>query len=108
MSRKWIVGAALVAALAVPAVARAHGAHVHKVIGTVSTIDGNHVMVKTTDGKTVMVMLDAKTKITQGKTKVDSTALKVGTRLVAEGTDNKGMVTAARIQVGTVPAVAKK
>lgn len=108
MNRKWIAGAALAAALAVPVVARAHGAHVHKVIGTVSTIDGNHVMVKTTDGKTVMVMLDAKTKITQGKTKVDSTALKVGTRLVAEGTENKGMVTAASIQVGTVPAVAKK
>ena len=109
MSRKWIFGIVLAAALAIPVAAHAHGAHVHKVMGTVSTIDGNKVMVKTTDGKTVTVMLDAKTRITQGKTKVDTTALKVGGRVVAEGTENKGIVTATVVQVGTAPAtIAKK
>jgi nitrate reductase NapAB chaperone NapD len=73
MSKKWIFGPALIAALGLPVVARAHGTHVHKVMGTVSAIDGNHVTVKTTDGKTVMVMLDAKTKIMQGKTKLTPT-----------------------------------
>jgi hypothetical protein len=104
MTRQWLLGVALAAALLTPAVARAHGGHVHKVMGTVSSVDGNHVMVKTKDGKDVMVMLDAKTKITQGKTTVDATALTVGTRIVAEGADEKGMLTAARVQVGTVPA----
>ena len=50
----------------------AHGGHTHKVMGTVSSVQGNHLMVKTADGKTAMVMLDAKTKITRGKTKVGS------------------------------------
>lgn len=106
MNVKWIGGVtlggiALIVALAMPAVSLAHTGHAHRVMGTVSSVDGNHVMVKTTDGKTVMVMLDAKTKITQGKVKADVSALKVGTRVVAEGADNKGMVTAATIQVGT-------
>ena len=78
MQKKWIVAVALAGALILPAVARAHEGHTHKVMGTVSSIDGRNLMVKTTDGKTVMVMLDAKTKITQGKTRLDASALKVG------------------------------
>ena len=108
MSKKWIVGAALIAALGLPVVARAHGAHVHKVMGTVSTIDGNHITVKTTDGKTVMLMLDAKTKITQGKTKLDPTALKAGARIVAAGTESKGMVTATTVEIGSAPPAAAR
>ena len=108
MSRKWIVGAALIAALGLPAVALAHGTHVHKVVGTVSAVDGNHVTVKTTDGKTVMVMLNAKTKITQGKATLAPAALKAGTRIVAAGTENKGTVTATTVQVGTAPVVAAR
>ena len=108
MRNKLIAGLALAAALVLPAVAFAHGAHVHKVVGTVSTVDGNHVMVKTTDGKTVMVMLNAKTKITQGKAKADAAALKAGSRLVAEGTEDKGIVTATVVQIGTAPIVAAK
>ena len=109
MNVKWIGGIALIFALAMPAVSLAHEGHAHKVMGTVSSVDGNHVMVKTTDGKTVMVMLDAKTKITQGKLKSDASALKVGTRVVAEGAENKGIVTAATIQVGAAaPTTARK
>ena len=108
MSRKIIAGFALAAALALPAVALAHGAHIHKVIGTVSAINGNQVTVKTTDGKTVTVLLNAKTKVTQGKLKADAAALKAGTRLVAEGTEAKGVVTATLVQVGTAPLVSAK
>lgn len=108
MSRKWIVGLALVGALTVPAMGWAHKGHAHKVMGTVSSIDKQHVMVKTTDGKTVTVMLDAKTKITQGKTTLTSGALKVGDRVVAEGAQENDMLTAATLQVGTAPAPAKK
>jgi hypothetical protein len=108
MSKKWIIGAALVALLAIPAVGRAHEGHAHKVMGTVSSIDGNHVMVKTTDGKTVMVMLDAKTKITQGKAKVTATALKVGDRIVAEGAEEKEMIKATSVQLGAAPATPAK
>ena len=101
--KKWMIGLMMLAlALAIPAVARAHEGHAHKVMGTV-------VMVKTTDGKTVMVMLDAKTKITQGKTKLDASALKVGDRVVAEGPEEKNMITATTLKVGeAAPAAAKK
>lgn len=106
MSKRLIVGFALAAALVLPTLARAHGAHVHKVVGTVSAVEGNQVTVKTTDGKTVTVLLNAKTKVTQGKLKAGADALKAGTRLVAEGTEAKGIVTATLVQVGTAPVTA--
>ena len=106
MTHRWVLLAILVAALTLPAVARAHNGHTHKVMGTITAIDGNHLTVKTTDGKSAMVMLDAKTKITQGKAPVAASALKVGVRIVAEGADNKGMLTAASLQVGTAPPAA--
>jgi len=62
--------------------------------------------VKTADGKMTMVMMDAKTKITLGKTKLDAKALKVGDRVVASGPEEKGMISAETVKVGTAPAVA--
>lgn len=67
----------------------------------VSSIDGKHLMVKPTDGKTVMVMLDAKTTITQGETKVQVSAVRVGDRVVAEGPEGKETITAKTLQLGT-------
>ena len=63
---KTLILAATVCALLMPFTAVAHTGHAHKVMGTISSLDGNHLMLKTTDGKTVTVMLDAKTKVTQG------------------------------------------
>jgi hypothetical protein len=98
--KKLITGLALAAALALPVFAYAHGAHIHKVIGTVAAVAGNKVTVKTTDGKAVTVLVNAKTRITQNKVKADATALKAGSRLVAEGTEAKGIVTATVLQLG--------
>ena len=107
--KTWLITGLIIAAvLVVPAVSRAHEGHAHKVMGTISSVDGKNLMVKTTDGKTVMVMLDAKTKITQGKNKVDASALKVGERIVAEGPEEKDMITATTVQLGTAPAAAAK
>jgi nitrate reductase NapAB chaperone NapD len=108
MSKKWIVASIFAGALVLPLAARAHEGHVHKVMGTVASIEGTNVMVKTADGKTVMVMLDAKTKITQGKNKVEPAALKVGDRVVAEGKEDKGMITAATVKLGEVSAATPK
>src|SRR5690348_458393 len=98
--RRFVAIAAVLACLVVPAVAFAHAGHAHKVMGTVSSIDGNHIVLKTPDGKTATVMVDAKTKITQGKTSLTASALKVGDRLVAEGAEDKGMITATTVRVG--------
>jgi hypothetical protein len=107
--KTWLITGLIIAAvLVVPAVSRAHEGHAHKVMGTISSVDGKNLMVKTTDGKTVMVMLDAKTKITQGKNKVDASALKVGERIVAEGPEEKEIITATTVQLGTAPAAAAK
>jgi hypothetical protein len=104
---KLMIGLTLLAlTVVVPAVAVAHEGHAHKVMGTVASIDGNHMTVKGTDGKTVMVMLDAKTRITQGKAKVAASILKVGDRVVAEGPEEKTMIMATAVQVGTAPAAA--
>src|SRR5688500_7764018 len=108
MNRRWLIGTVLDAALASPAPARAHGGHAHKAMGTIENISGNHVTIKTTDGKTVMVMLDAKSKITRGKTKVQASALKVGDRVVAEGPEQKEMILATTVKLGETPAPAAK
>ena len=106
MTRDILGAIALVVALAVPSSVLAHEGHAHKVMGTVSSIDGAHLMVKTTDGKTVMVMLDAKTRITQGKAKVAACALKVGDRVVAEGAEEKEHADGRQRSGGHEPAAA--
>jgi hypothetical protein len=108
MNTNWIVAIALAGALVVPTVARAHQGHAHKVMGTVSSVEGSNVTVKTSDGKTVMVMLDKKTAITRGKTKLDAAAVKVGDRVVAVGMEEKDMIMATTMKLGGAPATAKK
>ena len=107
MNKTWIAVIALVAALIVPAVAHAHE-HDKTVMGTVSSIDGSNLMIKTADGKTLMVMMDAKTKITKGATKLEASALKVGDRVVAAGPEEKNMIMAETVKVGDAPAPAKE
>ena len=109
MKMSWMAAMAVVVALLVPASIWAHDGHAHKVMGTVTSVDGNHLMVKTTDGKTAMVMLDAKTKVTRGTAKLTAADVKVGDRVVAEGMEDKSMIMAATLQLGTAaPAAAKK
>ena len=105
--KKLMMVAVAAAMLAVPTMARAHEGHDHKVVGTISSVNGNNVMVKTTDGKETMVMINAKTKITRGKTALKVDALKVGERIVAAGPEEKEMVTAETIQLGTTATPAK-
>ena len=106
MNKNWVAVIALACALIVPAVARAHE-NDKTVMGTVSSINGNTLMVKAADGKSVMVMMDAKTKITKGTTKLEATALKAGDRVVVAGPEDKGMIMAETVKVGAASAAAK-
>jgi hypothetical protein len=90
MSKRFVIGAALVAVLAIPAYARAHGGHAHKVMGTVATLHENHLEVKATDGKSSSITLNEKTKIMRGKTKVKAEEIKPGERVVVTATETKG------------------
>ena len=105
--KKWIIGMALLAATVIaPRIAGAHEGHEHTVMGNITKVDGMNLMVKGTDGKEVMVMMDAKTKITQGKAAVDAKTLKVGDRVVAKGAEEHAMIMATSVQVGAAPAAA--
>ncbi len=108
MNRIWTTAVALLIAVAVPAISLAHGGHAHKVMGTVTSVDGRSVIVKTTDGKTVTVKMDAKTKITRGKIKVDATSVTVGERIVAEGAEDKTTIVATSVQLPAPAAVTAK
>ena len=110
MNTKWFAGVALAAVLAVPAFALAHGGNDKTVMGTVSSIDGTNLMLKTADGKMVMVMMNGETKVTKGAAKMAAAAVKVGDRVVASGPEEKGMIEAETVKLGAAPAkaVAKK
>jgi len=105
--KKLMIGLAILGTVMLaPRVALAHEGHDHTVMGTISSIDGTNLMVKTADGKQTMVMMDAKTKITQGTTKIDVKALKVGDRVVATGAEAQGMISATTVKIGAAPAAA--
>ena len=108
MSRRWILGLGLAAMLFLPVAARAHGGHMHKVMGTLSGVDGSQLAVKATDGKMVTVVLDAKTTITRGKAKLDPAALKTGERVSIDYMQEKNVNMAKAIKLGTAPAAVAK
>jgi hypothetical protein len=108
MFRKCILVAALVAILAFPIVALAHGGHVHKVMGTVTAIENGQLSVRSQDGKTVTIVLNDKTAVLRGKAKLDLTVLKPGERVVVDIGDGKAPVTAREIKLGEVAAATAK
>jgi hypothetical protein len=79
---------------------------VHKALGTVASINGEHVEIKTTDGKNLTVMLDKKTTVTRGKEKLDATALKVGERISVDYMEQNKMMMAQAIKLSTTTATA--
>jgi hypothetical protein len=92
-----LVGMLVVAPLAV----RAHEGHMHKAFGTIAAIQGDLVEVKTTDGRTVKVTLGKKTVITRGGAKLDTAALKVGERVSVDYMEEKKVMVAHGIKLGT-------
>ena len=90
MIRRFVSGAFLFVALAIPAYVHAHEGHAHKVTGTVSMRHDNQLEVKATDGKSVTITLNEKTKILRGKTKATADDIKPGERVVVTATETKG------------------
>lgn len=113
MTRRFMLVAALIAALAIPGYALAHEGHVHKVMGTVTTVHENHLEVKATDGKMSTITLNAKTKILRGKAAVKLDELKPGERVVVTATETKGKdgkatLVATEIRLGAANTTASK
>lgn len=101
MKTNLIVALAIIAALAFPVAISAHEGHLHKALGTIAGIQGEHVQLKTTDGKDLTVMLDKKTTFTRGKEKLDATALKVGERISVDYMEENKMMMAHAIKLST-------
>ena len=95
MKRRLAWGLVIALALAAPAALRAHAGHAHKVMGTVTARQDNRVDLKTPDGKSITVVLNAKTTFLRGKVKVDASAVKIGDRMVAEVAGEKDMTAKA-------------
>ena len=106
--KKTTIAAILFAlVMMVPAVSRAHD-NDKTVMGNITKVDGMNLMVKGADGKEIMVMMDAKTKITAGAKKLDAKMLKIGDRVAASGPEAQGMISAETVKVGAAPAAAAK
>ena len=109
MSRRIVPGVALVAALAIPGYAPAHEGHIHKVMGTVTSLHENHLEVKATGGKTSTITLNEKTRILRGKAKVKANDIKAGERIVVTATETKskdGKPALVATQIRLAPAAA--
>ena len=100
--------------IAAPIVVLAHEGHVHKTMGTVTTIHENHVEVKDVKGVVTMHELNAKTKIRRGRAVLKIADIKVGDRVVVSTLESKDKATGkvvknvTEVQVGAVAATAKK
>ena len=81
----------------------AHGNATH-IMGTVTALEGNHVTVKTQDGKSESVMLEKTTKYLIGTKAAKLTDLKVGSRVVidAKMDPKMKMYSALEVKIGVV------
>lgn len=87
---------------------RAHEGQTH-VMGTVSAVDGRHVVVTDRGGKTVSIALTKDTKYEQGDAPAAASALKVGARVVIDVTGKPDSLTATDIRIApAVPASGKQ
>jgi hypothetical protein len=85
----------------------AHEGHEHKVMGTVTMAAADHVMLKDTDGKDVMVKVTKDTKV-KAKPAVKVEDIKVGSRIVVTVVEEKDKsMTAKSIEVGAVAPATK-
>jgi hypothetical protein len=70
------------------------------IMGVVTGVDANHVVVKTMDGKTVSILLTKATKYLKGEAAAPMTDLKIGVRVFMEVTGQGEKATASDIRLG--------
>jgi len=104
MHRRAFVSALAFAALPAASVF-AHEGHDHKLLGTITEITPQRLVVRATkDGAVSTIALVATTKVTRGKTKIAATDLRVGDRVVVNIGSGKAPLTAKAVQAGPAPA----
>ena len=88
-----------VLALGTSAQLLAHAGHDHKVMGTVTVAMPDHIMVKDTAGKDVMIQVIKTTKV-KARPAMKVEEIKPGTRVVITATMQKDKMIAKEIQIG--------
>jgi hypothetical protein len=105
---KQLIFAALALSLLLPAVPMAHPNHEHKLMGTISSIDKNIVVMKTTEGTSATLEILPITTFKRGTKKGAATDLKVGMRIVVSATENGKTFRARDIQYSAPADTAKQ
>ena len=105
---KNFILAALVMAVLAPAATFAHPGHEHKLLGTITAINGNKVSMKTTEGKDTVFTVTPLTTFKSGKAKGAQSDLKVGLRIVVNAGDGAEPLKAKEVQYTAPPTTAKQ
>ena len=98
----------LTAAVVAPMVALAHPGHDHKLMGTISSIDKNKVVVKTTEGKDMTFEITPITAFKRGKDKGAMSDLKAGMRVVVNIGDGVEPLKAKEVQYSAAATTTKQ
>ena len=105
---KQLIFAALALSLLVPAVSLAHPGHDHKLMGTVTSIDKNKVVMKTTEGKDMTFEVTPTTTFKMGSKKGTQSDLKAGMRVVVNVGDGVEPLKAKEVQYSAATTTAKQ
>lgn len=77
-----------------------HGDNAH-VMGTVSAVDAEHVVLKDRAGKTVSIKLTKDTKYLAGDVAAPASDVKIGDRVVVDVAGKEGSFTAMQLRLGS-------
>ncbi|HKC10527.1 MAG TPA: hypothetical protein VKI41_00565 [Vicinamibacteria bacterium] len=80
----------------------AHAGHEHKALGTVLAVDASHLDLKTKDGKTVSVQLNAETRYLKAEGAATLADVKVSERVVVTYTEKDEKYLAKEVRLGVV------
>jgi hypothetical protein len=105
---KTFLFAVLTLSLLAPALPMAHPGHDHKLMGTISSIDKNKVVVKTTEGKDMTFEVVPTTAFKRGKDKGMQSELKAGMRVVVNIGDGVEPLKAKEVQYSAPTTTAKQ
>src|SRR5688572_27670136 len=105
---KTVLFLVLATALLAPAIPLAHPGHDHKLMGTISSIDKNKVVVKTTEGKDMTFEITPLTAFKRGKDKGAAAELKAGMRVGVDIGDGLEPLEAEEVQYCAASSTTKQ
>lgn len=105
---KSFIFAVLALSLLTPALPMAHPGHDHKLMGTISSIDKNKIVMKTTEGKDMTFEVTPVTTFKRGTAKGAQADLKAGMRVVVNVGDGVEPLKAKDVQYSASTTTAKK